>query len=107
MKNKIRLVDRTILSGQTSSSALTPSQLRFLSAITIEAPDTLPETVNIETSADGSSWSTFQSPPGTDVVIGAGKSISILEVSFRYLRVTATVGVAADRAFLVSATEEI
>lgn len=63
----------------TSDTALpTAIDTRGVDALAISAPATLPETVNV-VAPDGS---VLQSPPGTDIVIAAGKTVIFLQWPF-------------------------
>lgn len=101
----------TIANAGTSSNALS-HELRNARALAIIAPDTLTGTVSVEAadlfpdeivdSAVGvPSWTTVQSPPGTDVTIDAGKTTVLTATPFPQLRLTSSIAEAAERQFVV------
>ena len=98
----------TIASGNQNSGEVSEAQLSGVRAIILQAPGTLPETVTVQVSADGATnFVDLQSPPGTDVTIGAGKGIVIDVGGFDALRLRAGSGVAADRDFPTNFVEDI
>ena len=92
----------TIASGNsTSTESLSDKELRHASAIAIQAPDTLPETVDVEVTLDGTNWSDY-AIQGTALSVDAGLAEVISPVPFIGLRLRALVNVAADRVFIVA-----
>lgn len=70
----------------TSGTALPIAiDTRTCDVLAISAPATLPETVNI-VAPDGS---VLQSPPGTDIVIAAGKTVVFLQWPFNSVQLLA------------------
>lgn len=84
----------TILSGATAFA--TAVDTRLVDTLSIAAPSSLPETVKV-ISPDGS---TIQSPPGTDVVIAAGKTIVFTDWPYNSIQL-ASGTTAADRVFTI------
>lgn len=106
MLNNVPLGTLTIANGQTNSAALPLERIRYMSGFVIWAPATLPESVTVAVSYDGTNYATLQSA-GTDVTVGAGKAVVVLSGGFVGLRLTSASSVAADRAFVIRGTEEI
>lgn len=94
MSSNAVLQTATISNGGTAFA--TAVDTRGVDVLSIAAPSSLPETVKI-ISPDGS---TVQSPPGTDVVIAAGKTIVFTDWPYNSLQL-ASGTVAADRVFTV------
>ncbi len=87
----------TIASGETESAAL---HVGGRNTIVIGAPATLPETVTLHTSLDGTTYQEHQSN-GIDITIGAGKNVSVHPLTVHSIKLVAGGAVAAARAFTV------
>lgn len=103
MRNQpIDLGTLVIASGQTDSPLLAMNR-RPVVAIAIYAPATLPETITIQISPDGVAWNTHPVTAG----LGAGNLVVIDPFIGYALRIHASAAVAANRSFVVQATEDI
>ena len=95
----------TIANGQSDSNALDRDafgRCRSLSIQCVEAALTGVCTVQTNSAADGSgTWTTVQSPPGTDVAIAALKAVVVLGVPFGALRIHSAAAEGAQRVFEV------
>lgn len=101
----VKVDDLVIESGQTvSSETLGESLLRYARGVTLFSPDTLPETVTIEVTDDGTNWVTLQSG-AVDIELPAGKATVVTVLSSRGLRLVAGGAVGADRTFGVMLSE--
>src|SRR5688500_8596473 len=85
--------------------------LDHAAAISIKAPAALTAVVTIqvamtEPSADGD-FGNLQSPPGTDLVIAAGKTITIPAVAVKDIRLISAGAEGAQRDFIVTIQEDI
>lgn len=82
--------------------ATTGDGFRDADSITIFAPDTLPETVtvHVDSAESAVNFNPLQRG-GADVVIAAGKAVTIELISFKALRLISGVGTAATRTFKV------
>lgn len=93
----------TISSGsQNSGSSSLPNDLqRTDKNLLIVAPDTLDGTVTVEVDKDaqGNTFQTLQSPPGTDVEVPAGKAIMITELPLPDFRLHSSTSEGSDRDF--------
>lgn len=106
-----QVVDSLIIPlGASASGTLSASTLNFLVqqwrdtgrpvVMGILAPATLSgssDTITVQIKVEGSAWTNLQSPPGTDIRVGAGKAIELLEFVFDSLRVVADSAQAAAR----------
>lgn len=103
MRNQpITMGTLTIASATTDSLAL-ELRRRPITALAIYAPATLPETVTVQVSPDGTNWATHPVTAG----IGAANVIIIEPIAFSWLRLHAGVAAAADRTFVLEAAEDI
>jgi len=99
----------TIGNGNQASNVILAEAFAHFNDIMIFGPATLPETVDLQLSAEDKAaasyvdadFRTAQSPPGTDVVINAGCCTSTDRPTGYALRVYAGGAVAADRVFQV------
>lgn len=78
----------TIPNAGTNSNVLNlgAKASRRLLALLITAPATLPETVNIEVSADGGVSYGVLVSGASDIVIGPGKAVMVTEIIATHLR---------------------
>lgn len=104
MSSLQKVATLTIPNGGVASNELGSDQLRPLKSISIQAPAVLAESVTVRSAdidaAAGATYAIIQSPPGTDVVIAAGKTIVLTELPFGRIRL-GSLAVAADRVFEV------
>jgi hypothetical protein len=102
----------TIAAAGQNSGELTDDQLRNARSMTIIAPATLTGTVTVqcgdikpgEVVAGVPGTANFvdvQSPPGTDVIVTAGKATVLTVAPFPRLRLHSTLAEAAQRDFIV------
>lgn len=94
-----------IASGGTTSNALDESVIHDAVGFLVASPGTLPETVNIEVSLDGTNYVTLYSNDTDEnqTVAPAGKAIYIeAPRAAKKWRLVATAAVAAERTFLVN-----
>jgi len=81
----------TIELNGSNSDSISGRILRTVESISITAPAGLDGTVTIQT-PDGigtsPTWTALQSPPGTDIVIAASKTIVITSVPMHGIRVS-------------------
>lgn len=91
----------TIPSGQTVSNAADLDDGVPLAALSIQAPATLPETVTLAASHDGTTYGDVQSA-GSDVTLPAGKVTTLTAIPYNKVRLRAGGAVAADRVFVVT-----
>lgn len=79
----------------TNSNVLTSRDYGDAREITLFAPAAFDGTVTVEVNPDddaASGFVTYQSPPGTDIVLAGGKAITIVATAFKQLRLHASVG---------------
>lgn len=92
-------------SGNTSNviavDSVSLDSLAGAAGVCIYAPAALTGTITVEVSVDGTTFVTLQSG-GADVSIGAGKAITLTEISFRHVRLKSSGSEAAQRVFSVS-----
>ena len=98
----VTLDDLVVANGQTNSNALVASQhFRDADSITVFGPGTLPETATVQVGDDenlGGTWyNLFRS--GADVIIPAGKAITMELPSFRRLRISLSGAAGGTRTF--------
>lgn len=100
--HSIRVGSLTIPAAGTDSPALSSDDIRDSDFLTIFAPATLPEAVNVQVSwlkvPAAGDWRDLRRN-AADVTIAAGDAETIDGVSFNALRLHAGGAVAADRAF--------
>lgn len=98
----LQIVQLTIPSGASASNALSADSLRNCRGLSIQAPATYTGTSVVVQSANsnsGSSWTTVQSPPGTDITVAANKTTVLVEPPFPQMRLLSDGAEAADRVF--------
>lgn len=107
--SRVQRVLLTIPSGQTTSNSILAWQTYGSAAgIMIHSPSTLPETVNIEVTPNGTVWNDLQdgSPLADITVPAAGKSTYYDRLVLAFgLRLVATAAVGADRQFWITYQE--
>jgi len=99
-----------IASGaQESTEAITEEMIEHAEAIKIWAPGTLPETVNLVSTNDAGSSPTYnvEQSNGEDIVIAAGKVVTVRFVGAVKYKVKATANTAAARAFKTRIIERV
>lgn len=105
MHNNQLVATLTIPNTQTASNEISSVQFNGVRSLLIVSPGTLPETVTLQSAdvdaATGTTFGAVQSPPGTDITVGAGKRVVLTEIPFPRFRLNAGVGVAADRVFQI------
>ena len=95
----------TIPNGTATSAAVDLGQLgsRRNLVLGLVAPAALTNTIHVNVSTDNVTYGRFQSPPGTDIAIPAGKAMLFTDFPFRYLKlVTAAGNEGADRVFQIT-----
>ena len=97
----------TITSGQTESPEVTLNSYgeRYVRRVAVQSPSTLPETVTMSVSIDGSAFATLQSG-GSDITFPASKVTQINGFMVTKLKLVAGAAVGANRAFLISIAAE-
>lgn len=99
----------TIHAATQESNVMEFNSLRFLSGLTLTAPEVLTGTVTVQVQATRSGvdpWVTLQSS-GVDVEVTAGKSVTISPISAARLRLVSSVAEGADRLFYTAGDEKI
>ncbi len=91
----------TIPSGQTVSNAAHLDAGPALHALAIQAPATLPETVTLAASHDGTTFADAQSA-ASDITIPANRVTVLTAIPYSRIRLRAGSAVAADRVFVVT-----
>jgi len=93
----------TIPNGQSVSAALAATDYHGAIALSITAPAALTNTVTLEAADAETSpnYRTVQSPPGTDLSVGAGKSIVLLAFPWPGFRLKSSGNEGADRVFVI------
>lgn len=96
----------TIPVSQDTSNVLTLDStgidsLRDADGLCIYAPSALSGTVTIEVSPDNSNWASLTSG-SVDVMIGPAKAVTLVEISWRYMRLKSGTSEGDNRFFLVS-----
>jgi hypothetical protein len=95
----------TILIGQTQSEELVLSTYtgmgRLAVNVLILAPVSLPETVILHVSIDGTAFAVLQSG-ATDITIPQGKGTQVINVTAQKLKLVAGSAVGADRIFTLA-----
>ena len=96
-----------VANGQTASNILVArTQYRDADSFTVFGPAVLAETATLQVSdtEDGSSgWTNYQEG-GADVTFAAGKARKIEDPSWRAMRISLSVGAAAQRTFPINKT---
>src|SRR6478736_5751807 len=103
MASPQKVATLTIPNGGTDSNEITRDDFgrcKSLSVQCLAAALTATCVVQTNSEQDGSgTWTTVQSPPGTDTAIAALKSIILLGVPFGRLRIHSSGAEAGNRAF--------
>ncbi len=81
--------------------------LDHAASVVIAAPAALTGAVTAEVTHNNSTWTTLQSPAGTDITIGAGKSVVLPRFAAKDLRLKSAGTEAADRDFFVTIQEDM
>jgi len=100
--------DMVIASSGTNSTALAANpHFENASSLIIEAPDTLTAACTLYGSFDdATSYSQIYSG-GAAITLTAAKSVSVTNLGWTHIRVTAASAEGAERTFKVRATEEV
>ena len=98
------IADVTIANGSSTSRVVDGKyEYADATAINIQSPATLPDTVVIEVSYDGSTFATLNDGTSDIAVPGAGKARQYIEMlGTKSFRLKASSNVAADRTFKLS-----
>jgi hypothetical protein len=95
----------TILNAQTQSEELIVSSYTGMSRIAVNllivSPVSLPETVNLHVSIDGTTFAVLQSG-ATDVSIPQNKGTQVINVTAQKMKLVAGSAVGADRIFTLA-----
>ncbi len=100
----VRLGTLTIPAGQAASPSLAADLYGRFDSISIAAPAVLTNaSIKVRAAQDDppTQWGDVQSPPGTDVVLAAGKTIVLTAFPFPHFRLEGAGTEAADRVFVV------
>ena len=98
----------TILSGGTASAEVdldTFNAVKYVRRVLIQSPSTLPESVTMQVSVDGTNFATLQSG-AADITFPAAKATQINGFMVQKFKLVAGGAVAADRVFQVSIAAE-
>ena len=120
MSRQLATAVLSIANGQTKSTTIQnywgstnagKVALDHAASISIRAPAALTGVATIqvamtEPSVDGD-FTALQSPPGTDLVIAAGKTISLPAVAVKDIRISSSLAEGAQRDFIVTIQEDI
>lgn len=104
MRQDVSLTPLTVASSGTQSNAVDRDEIvrQGCRGVTIQAPGTLPEVATIQISLnDGTAYADWQSPPGTDITVAAGKAITIDFVAYDKLRIELDGAAGDERVFLI------
>jgi hypothetical protein len=96
----------TIPNGALVSNAVSAQQFQGAKSLMIAAPATLPETVtlqsgdfDVQAGTPTVAYGAVQSPPGTDITVGATKRVVLTATPYPNIRLSAGGAVGADRVF--------
>ncbi len=104
MMSSGRIRDMVIANGQSNSNALTG--IASATGFIIAAPAALTAACTVQVSLDdGVTWNTLQSN-GSDVVVGAGKTIVITHGGWDQMRIHSAGAEGAQRNFQVNAVDK-
>ena len=104
--SRVNLPDLVILETETESNIIPGSVLEYMDHITISAPATLAEVVEVHSCPDETGTFQNHQSGGADIALTAGKNTTILAVgSIGGLKLVAGGAAAADRTFKVRAFE--